>query len=302
MLALSPVWAQQAFQFHGYIQGRFTNQEGTPDRLEIRRARLIFSGDPVEDLSYQFQVDVAKVPYIMDANLAFHPWKDFRITTGQFKLPFSAESLISDNLNTPVARARAVNSLAPGRDTGVQARDTGIQISGGLHYGNGSLLDYAVGVFRGQTLIYSPNVHYRAVAGRLIAHPIRGLSAGADWYGSFEAPGAGVKRRMDAEGGYDRGPLKLRGEEIFARDGQLIRRGGYGLGAWRFTKNWEALTRADWLTTNAHKANTTSIAYIAGANYYWSKYVKVGFNAGAQHDQGPRAFSPVTLAQVMLSY
>jgi hypothetical protein len=33
--------AQDIFQIHGYIQGRFTNQEGTPDRLEIRRARVI---------------------------------------------------------------------------------------------------------------------------------------------------------------------------------------------------------------------------------------------------------------------
>jgi hypothetical protein len=58
-----------AFQIHGYIQGRFTNQEGTPDRLEIRRARVIVSGDPVSKLSYTLQVDLVKVPYVMDASL-----------------------------------------------------------------------------------------------------------------------------------------------------------------------------------------------------------------------------------------
>lgn len=58
-----------AFQIHGYIQGRFTNQEGTPDRLEIRRARVIVSGDPISKLSYTFQVDLVKVPYVMDASL-----------------------------------------------------------------------------------------------------------------------------------------------------------------------------------------------------------------------------------------
>ena len=35
--------AQGIFEIHGYVQGRFTNLEGTPDRLEIRRARLILS-------------------------------------------------------------------------------------------------------------------------------------------------------------------------------------------------------------------------------------------------------------------
>ncbi|HLI83729.1 MAG TPA: porin [Bryobacteraceae bacterium] len=305
-LPVSALWAQDPFVFHAYIQGRFTNQEGTPDRLEIRRARLIFSGDPVSDLSYSFQADLAKAPYIMDAALTWKRYRAFRFTAGQFKIPFSAESLISDNWNTPIARARAVNSLAPGRDTGVQGRDTGLQISGTLPGSREPFVDYAVGVFRGQTLIYSPQAHYHAVAARAIAHPVSGLSAGADWYGSFDStgtgPGAAVKRRSDAEGEYDRGPLKLRAEQIFARDGKLNRRGGYGLGAWRFSKTWEALARADWITTNTAKPNATSIAYLAGMNYYWGRYLKVGFNAGAQHDQRPGGFSSVTLAQVMVYY
>ncbi len=214
--------------FHAYIQGRFTNQERTPDRLEIRRARLIFTGDPESDLSYSFQVDVAKAPYIMDAALTWKPYRSFRITAGQFKIPFSAESLISDNQNTPIARARAVNSLAPGRDTGVQGRDTGVQISGSLLGAREPLVDYALGIFRGQTLIYSPQAHYQAVAGRAIIHPVAGLSVGGDWYGSFDSTGASprasTKRRSDAEGEYNRGPLKLRVEQIFARDGKLDRR------------------------------------------------------------------------------
>jgi phosphate-selective porin OprO/OprP len=294
--------AQTPFDVHAYVQGRFTNQEGTTDRLEVRRARVIFSGTPVSDLSYSFQVDVAKTPYILDAALTWKFPEDLRVTAGQFKIPFSTESLIADNLEIAIARSRAVNSLAPGRDTGVQGRDTGIQIAGSLHHGNGPLLEYAAGVFRGQTLIESPAIHYQSVAGRVLLHPLHGLTIGGDWYGSFSSPGAREKRRSDAEGGYGRGRLTLRAEQVWARDGTLQRRGGYLLGVWRFSKGWEGLTRADWLTANAHKANSTSIAYIAGANYYWRKYVKVGFNSGAQHDQGPKGFSSIVLAQVMLSY
>jgi phosphate-selective porin len=110
--------AQDPFVFHAYIQGRFTNQEGTPDHLEIRRARLIFTGDSVSDLSYSFQADVAKTPYIVNVAVTWKHFPSFRTTAGQFKIPFSAEIPISDTLNTPIARARAVNSLAPGHDTG----------------------------------------------------------------------------------------------------------------------------------------------------------------------------------------
>jgi hypothetical protein len=52
--------AQDMFQVHGYVQGRFTNQEGTPDRLEIRRARLIFVRRSAFAAVLQVQVDLVK--------------------------------------------------------------------------------------------------------------------------------------------------------------------------------------------------------------------------------------------------
>ena len=287
---------------HGYIQGRFTNQEGTPDRLEIRRARVIVSGEPVSKLSYTFQVDVVKRPYVMDAAVTWKFARSIRVTAGQFKIPFSTESLTSDNVNIPIARARAINGLAPGRDTGVQARDVGLQLAGSLYGSKEPLVEYAVGIFRGQTLVESPVVHYHASAGRMLVHPFPGLMLGGDWYGSFSAPARMEKRRMESEGGYERGPIHLRAEQVWARDGTLERRGGYALGAWRLSTRWEPLARADWLTTNIHKPNTTSIAYVAGLNFYWGKHLKVGANSGAQHDQGPKGLSSVFLAQVMFLF
>jgi len=94
----------------------------------------------------------------------------------------------------------------------------------------------------------------------------------------------------------------LRAEQIFARDGKLERRGGYALGSMRLWSHWEPLARADWLTTNIHKANTTSVAYIAGLNFYLGKHLKVGANAGAQHDQGPNGYSGIFVAQTMLMF
>ena len=293
--------AQGIFQIHGYIQGRFTNQEGTPDRLEIRRARLILSGDPLSKLSYTFQIDVVKEPFLMDAALTWRFSRSLRLTGGQFKIPFSAESLISDNLNIPIARARAVNGLAPGRDTGVQGRDLGLQFAGTLYQGKNALVEYAAGVFRGQTLVDAPSVHYAATAGRVMVHALPALTVGGDWYGSFSAPAAKEKRRKEAEASYERGPIRLRAEQIWARDGTLERRGGYALGAWRLS-HWEPLARTDWLTTDIHKMNATSIAYLAGLNFYGGKHVKVGANAGAQHDQGPKGFSSLFLAQIMLGF
>jgi Phosphate-selective porin O and P len=294
--------AQGPIQVHGLLQGRFTDQPGTSDRLEIRRVRLVVAGDPVSKLSYRFQADLAKRPYVIDASLA---WKFSRVLTvsaGQMKIPFSAESLMNDVLNQPVSRSRAVLGLSPGRDTGVQGRDTGAQISGGLHGGNGPIVEYAAGVFRGQTLVYSPMVHHNAAAGRVVAHPVHGLSVAADWYGSFSAPPNQRKRREELEGEYVRGRMTVRAEQIWARDGSLHRNGGYLLGAWKTGRNFELLTRADWLTRDTHKPNATSVAYIAGANYFLWNHVKTGWNIGAQVDPGPSGISSVMLAQIALYF
>jgi hypothetical protein len=294
--------AQGPFQVHGFIQGRYTDVENTPDLLEIRRARVILSGNPLSKLSYRFQMDFVKRPYLMDASLTWKFSRALSVSAGQMKIPFSAESIISDNLNPPVARSRAVLGLAPGRDTGVQGRDVGVQTFGSLHGRNGPIVDYAAGVFRGQTFVYAPKVHYNATAGRMIVHPVNGLSLGADWYGSFAAPAKLEKRREEVEGEYDRGKLRIRSEQIWARDGNLERKGGYLLGVWRVARNWEAVSRADWLTTDTRKANSTSVAYMAGANRFLLNHVKLGLNAGAQHDQGPESWSSVFFAQMMIFF
>jgi hypothetical protein len=293
---------QSPIQFHGLLQGRFTDQPGTSDRLEIRRARLLVQGDPISKLSYRFHVDVAKGPYIIDASLAWKFSRALTVSAGQMKIPFSAESLLPDVLNQPVSRSRAVLGLSPGRDTGVQGRDTGAQISGDFHRGNGAILEYAAGVFRGQTLVSSPKVHHNAVAGRLVAHPVHGLSVGADWYGSFSSPPNQRKRRDEVEGEYLRGSFTVRAEQIWARDGSLHRNGGYLLGAWKASRHLELLTRADWLTKDTHKPNTTSVAYIAGANYFLWNHVKAGWNVGAQVDPAPSGISSVMVAQLALYF
>jgi hypothetical protein len=293
------VLGQSALEFHGYVQGRLTHQApGAPARMEIRRARLSASGNLLPRLSYKVQADFAKTPYLMDAFMAVRFWRPLSLTAGQMKIPFSAESLISDDKNAPVSRSRAVLALAPGRDTGVQGRDVGAQGSGTFG-ANGRSVEYTAGVFRGQTLIYAPAVHYNAIAARVILHPMRGLSTGADWYGSFSAPRGLVKRRADFEGEYERGRSKLRAEQILARDGSRERRGGYLLGVYRLTSAVEAIARADWLTTDIHKPNTNSIAYVAGGNVFLLKHVKIGLDVGAQHDPAPKGWSSVVVAQVM---
>jgi len=288
------------FHLSGYIQGRFTDARDTPDRFEVRRARLLLNGDLGSRISYLIQGDVLKLPGVMDADVVFKVATALKFTVGQFKLPFSLSSLTSDNLEAPVERAKVVNSLVPGRDTGVQARDSGLQLSG--TFGSTHAIDYWAGVFSGELLINSPQQQFRAVSARAVAHLWRGLQIGGDMYKSFSAPAHKEKTRQSAEIRYARGPLTAQAEYIWGRDGTTDRRGGYALGVWRWSKRWEGIARDDWYTSNVSKANSRTQTWLAGANYYLWPKVRIQANGGLRQEPASVRLSGVFLTQLQMGF
>jgi len=289
-----------SFHLSGYIQGRFTNARDTPDRFEIRRARLLLNGALSSRISYLVQGDVLKLPGLLDADVEFKAATVLKFTAGQFKLPFSLSSLTSDNLEASVERAKVVNSLVPGRDTGVQARDSGVQLSG--TFGSSHAIDYWAGVFSGELLINSPQPQYRAVSTRAVAHLWRGLQIGGDMYKSFSAPAHKEKMRQSAEVRYARGPLTVQAEYLWGRDGTTDRRGGYALGVWRWSKKWEGVARDDWYTSNVSKANTRTQTWLAGANYYLWPKVRIQANGGLRQEPASVRLSGVFMTQLQMGF
>jgi phosphate-selective porin len=288
------------FHLSGYIQARFTNARDTPDRFELRRARILLSGDLNSRISYAVQGDALKLPNLLDADVEIKAGKALKFTAGQFKLPFSLSSLTSDNLEAPVERAKVVNSLAPGRDTGAQGRDSGVQLSGTL--GSSRAIDYWAGVFSGELLINSPRQHYHAVSARAVVHVWRGLQFGGDMYRSFSAPAHEEKTRQSAEVRYARGPLTVQAEYLWGRDGTIERRGGYALGVWRWSKRWEGIVRDDWYTSNVSKANTRTQTWLAGANYYLWPKVRIQANGGLRQEPASVRLSTVFLTQLQMGF
>jgi hypothetical protein len=59
------------FHLSGYIQVRFTDARDTPDRFEVRRARILLSGELNSRVSYLVQGDALKLPGLLDADVEF---------------------------------------------------------------------------------------------------------------------------------------------------------------------------------------------------------------------------------------
>jgi phosphate-selective porin len=288
------------FHLSGYIQLRFTDSRDTPNRFEVRRARLQLNGDLNSRISYAIQGDVLKLPNLLDAEVEFKATRGLKFTAGQFKLPFSLSSLTADNLEATIERAKVVNSFAPGRDTGVQGRDSGLQSSG--TFGSTRAIDYSAGVFSGELLINSPRQQYHAVSARAVAHLSRGLQIGADMYRSFSAPAHEDKTRQSAEVRYTGGPLTMQAEYLWGRDGTTDRRGGYALAVWRWSKRWEGIARDDWYTSNASRANARTQTWLAGANYYLWPKVRIQANGGLRQEPASVRLSGVFLTQLQMGF
>jgi phosphate-selective porin OprO/OprP len=111
------------------------------DEFDIRRARIFLSGTVYRDFDYKVQVELegSSSNRLRDGYLEYTYFKpNLKIKMGQFKSPFSVETLTSSKW--VLFQERGLNSpIAPSRDVGIMLH--------GSPFDN--LLTYYVGVFNG---------------------------------------------------------------------------------------------------------------------------------------------------------
>ena len=177
-----PVAASLRFKLSGYMQTRYTNGVGTTNPFEFRRARVALDGSLAPKVAYKVQIDAVKSPVLLDARLDYSLRPYAKVTVGQFKVPFSQENLVSSRDMIPIERSLVGLSLVPGRDTGNNGRDIGLQLGGSVTRSDGRpLFDYAVGVFNGAGISRRDDNRRKDGAARLVVYPFAGLSLAGDY-------------------------------------------------------------------------------------------------------------------------
>ena len=283
-----PVTASRLAKLSGWAQTRYISTAGTKNTFELRRARLQVAGNLADDISYKLQVDVVRSPALLDARVDFTHFQWARLTIGQFKIPFSQENLISSKDLLTMDRSLAVNTIVPGRDTGSNGRDIGVQVEGSIVRRDGRpLFDYSVGLFNGAGTNTKDNNHRKDPAVRLVAHLTHDLWIGGDYYRGWTGAAQIAKERAAGEFAFTRPSWSLRGEYIWARDGAVRKRGSYTQFAYHFpwrrgdARPWEGVFKFEDFDSNTHTAKNEVRTYIMGLNWYLSNWVKFQANYGA---------------------
>lgn len=213
----------------GYTQVRYRVRDDNNDTFDIRRARLTLKGDISKRFSYKLQYEFGGTHQkLLDAELGYEFNPHFKLTAGQFKIPFSQENLVSSAKLDTINRSRVVEALiARSKDVlgNQNGRDIGVKIGGSFWQASDNyLFDYTVGVFNGSGINTSDLNEQKDFIGRLIFHPIKDFSVGASYYeGKYTLSNSRFRKderdRVGAEFAYVHDPISLKGEYITGNDG-----------------------------------------------------------------------------------
>jgi phosphate-selective porin OprO/OprP len=308
----------KALQLSGLIQTEYEGfeQSTKANTFVLHRARLDVKGDIGDQWSYEVYTEFSGVnPKLLDAYTTYKVADYLNITAGQFKVPYSLESLASDASLEFIDRTQVVNGLA-GRSTDVignqNGRDIGAQLSGSFAKVNGSyLFDYYVGVFNGAGYdVTTDNNNHKDIAARLVIHPITNLSIGADIYRGedvFTVTSAAAttnrRSRDGIDGKYLIGKLSLTAEYDKGSDANIDRSGWYGQAAYFVWSNkLQLAARYDSYDPTQTITTDRSLNYTGGVNYFFSKWAKFTVDYVDVREQTTQVKNNLLEAQLQLTF
>ena len=138
-------WKQYLPEVHGTVRGKYEYQTSTDEqRFQVRNARVSLDGKVHSMVSYKAEIDLSDEGQIkmLDAFARVTPLKDFKITVGQMRVPFTIDAHRSPHQQYFANRSFIAKQVGNVRDVGATlgySMDEGFPfiLEGGLFSGSG---------------------------------------------------------------------------------------------------------------------------------------------------------------------
>ena len=291
----------KALQISGLVQARYQGfeQSGVNNAFDLHRARLDAKGNITDKWSYEVYTEFASTTKLLDAYTSYKIADYLKFTAGQFKIPFSYESLTSDSQLEFIDRSQVIEALA-GRSKDVignqNGRDIGAQISGSFaKINNLYLFDYTFGVFNGAGYdVTSDNNNHKDIVARFGVHPLKGLDFGGSLYSGEDIPAATTKvpnpvtqarNRYGIDGRYVTGPFSITAEYAHGTDGSIKRDGWYAQAGYFVFPQLQLVAKYDTYDPNKVITTDRTIFYIGGFNYVFNSWTKLAVDYLYKHEE-----------------
>ena len=309
----------KALQLSGLIQTEYEGfqQASKTNTFLLHRARLDVKGSISDDWNYEVYTEFAGVtPKLLDAYTTYKIYDFLKITAGQFKVPFSYESLVNDSELDFIDRSQVVNALS-GRSTDVignqNGRDIGAELSGSFaklndHY----LFDYTFAVLNGAGYdVTTDNNQHKDIAGRFVIHPIQNLFIGLDFYhgidqfivGTAKVATNNLRNRQGIDGRYVWNKLAVTAEYDKGTDAHLNRNGWVGQATYFvWAKKLQLAARYDTYDPTQTITTDRTTDYTGGVNYYFNKWARFTLNYIDAREQTVQIKNNLFEAQLQLTF
>jgi phosphate-selective porin len=313
ILAASDLWPQEkkeapavtaskAFKLSGYTHILYVSQDEGLDSFSVKRARLSFAGEFLKNVRFKLQIDAVKSPVLVDAQLDFvlSPTASFRV--GQFKVPFSQESLLSAAEIDTINRSQPVTKLSPGQDIGSSGRDIGATF-----FGKYSIVEYTAGFFNGAGINKTDTNEQKDLAVRFLLRPAGFLSIAASFYDGHysekaDAP-AVARKRTGFETAVVHNAFSLKGEFILAKDDTTSKQGWYLQGGYFvLAKTLQAIVKYDSYDKDKNVAGDRSHLFTLGMNWYLTEKTRLMVNFELYKDESGKTTNSALLAQFQAGF
>lgn len=279
----------------GYAQTGYTVSHTfggkTTNALDITRIIFMAKAELTRKLNFFFMYDAVKSElHEYYGEYAFSPALKVRI--GQYKQPFTLESIISPTILNNIGYDPSVLYMAgiatdPCMGNHV-ARDAGIMLTGDfLKYKGWNLINYSIGVFNGPGMNQKENNTQKDVIGMLNITPIKGLMLSSSFilgtghaqadspYGAFKV-GEDYKRNRWACGfELKTTPLYARSEYMTGNDGGIHSLGYYADIEAHVLPKFDIVADYDYLKKNNDLYNSVIQSYMAGVQYWIYKRCRI---------------------------
>jgi len=304
----------KALQISGLIQARYQSfqQPSSNNSFDLHRARLDVKGNLTDQWDYEVYTEFAVTTKLLDAYTSYKIADYLKFTAGQFKIPFSVESLTPDADLEFIDRSQVVEALVSrtkdviGNSVG---RDIGAQISGSfLKLSNRYILDYTLGIFNGAGYdVAADNNRNKDIDGRIVVHPIKGLDIAGDFYNGVGVWGTPAKNqtrnRWGVDGRYVYGPLSVTAEYDHGTDSAIERVGWYAQAAYFvWAKRLQLAVKVDDYDPDNFVNNDHSTWYIGGINYFFNKWAKFTVDYSDRREQVKQVKNNVLEAQLQVTF
>ncbi len=332
------VSGRRPIKLSGYLQARYThsNLAGFNDLFDAKAARLTLAGDATEDVDYKLQVDFAgsrkglteatlttnadplktklatksayfAKPLLLDAVIGYKLPNETKLSFGQFKVPFGWENLTSNtNLDT-INRSLVTESLVPGRDTGSQGSDIGVQWNGVKPLGEtgAQSLEYYLGAFNGAGINVGDDNDRKDPAARLVWNfGPSNAHLGASYFNGAVGANSATHSRTGAEIVYLFGPYVFKSEYIKAKDASVHKKGWYATAVRQWSATIQGVVRYDQIDPDTAVGNDKTGTLTLGFNKFLNKdgYTRWQVNYEARRGQGTQISYDQTLAQFQTGF